>query len=220
MRTHLIRTLSLAALFGAAGITASCAGSRQVEPAMGLEGAKAKAKVDSARWPWTAGDVEFMSTMIAHHAQAIEMAKMAPKNGASRAVQVLGLRVINAQQDEIGMMNRWLEDRNQPTVVPNPKGHTMNMGGMQHTMLMPGMLTEEQMKELEAARGERFDYLFLTYMIQHHRGAITMVKELFSKHGAGQDETVFKFASDVETDQTTEVNRMLQMLLGFTPPEN
>jgi uncharacterized protein (DUF305 family) len=218
MRTHLsplIRTLSLAALFGAA----ACAGARGPKYVGGLEGARAKAKVDSARWPWTAGDVEFMSTMIAHHAQAIEMAKMAPLNGASRSVQILSQRVINAQQDEIGMMNRWLEDRNQPTVVPNPKGHTMVMNGATHTMLMPGMLTEEKMKELEAARGERFDYLFLSYMIEHHRGAITMVKELFSKRGAGQDETVFKFASDVETDQTTEVNRMLQMLLGFTPPE-
>jgi uncharacterized protein (DUF305 family) len=215
MRTHLIRILSLAALFGAA----ACGGARAPKQVMGLEGAIAKAKADSARWPWTAGDVEFMSTMIAHHAQAIEMAKLSPKNGASRAVQTLSLRVINAQQDEIGLMNRWLEERKQPTVVPNPKGHVMKMGGAEHTMLMPGMLSEQQMKELEEARGERFDYLFLTYMIQHHRGAISMVDELLAKKGAAQDETVFKFAADVHVDQTTEVNRMLQMLLGFTPPE-
>jgi uncharacterized protein (DUF305 family) len=185
---------------------------------MGLEGARARAKVDSARWPWTAADVEFMSTMIAHHAQAIEMSKLAPTRGASPSIITLTKRIINAQQDEIGLMNRWLEDRNQPTVVPNPKGHTMTMGGMTHTMLMPGMLTEAQMKDLEDARGERFDNLFLTYMIQHHRGAIVMVDELLSKKGAAQDETVFKFAADVHVDQTTEVNRMLQMLLGFTPP--
>ena len=91
---------------------------------------------------------------------------------------------------------------------------------MEHDMLMPGMLTEAQMKELDAARGEDFDRLFLTFMIQHHKGAVSMVRELFAARGAGQDETVFKFASDVEVDQTTEINRMLEMLfaLGSNPP--
>jgi uncharacterized protein (DUF305 family) len=96
----------------------------------------------------------------------------------------------------------------------------MKMDGMDHMMLMPGMLSEAQMKELDAARGEEFDRLFLTYMIQHHKGAVSMVKELFASQGAGQDETVFKFASDVQVDQTTEINRMLEMLfaLGSNPP--
>jgi len=87
-------------------------------------------------------------------------------------------------------------------------------------MLMPGMLTDAQMNELDAARGEDFDRLFLTFMIQHHKGAVSMVKELFAAQGAGQDETVFKFASDVQVDQTTEINRMLEMLfaLGSNPP--
>jgi uncharacterized protein (DUF305 family) len=215
MTTYTIRRAVLCALIL---VTAACAGTRGPTYVGGLEGARAKAKVDSARWPWTAGDVEFMSTMIAHHAQAIAMSKLAPTRGASPSIIKLTERIINAQQDEIDMMNRWLEDRNQPTVVPNPKGHVMTMGGTTHTMLMPGMLTEEKMKDLEAARGERFDNLFLTYMIEHHRGAIVMVDELLAKKGAAQDETVFKFAADVHVDQTTEVNRMLQMLLGFTPP--
>jgi uncharacterized protein (DUF305 family) len=87
------------------------------------------------------------------------------------------------------------------------------MGGMQHTMLMPGMLTPEQMRALDTARGAEFDRLFLTYMIQHHRGAVAMVQDLFAAHGAGQDETIFKFASDVSVDQTTEIARMSRMLL-------
>jgi uncharacterized protein (DUF305 family) len=93
---------------------------------------------------------------------------------------------------------------------------TMTMGGMQHEMLMPGMLTAAQMKQLDAARGPEFDRLFLTYMIQHHRGAVSMVKELFDSYGAGQDEVVFKFASDVNVDQTTEIARMDKMLIAVT----
>ncbi len=184
---------------------------------MGPEAAKVRARADSTRWPYTAADIAFMSTMMHHHAQAIVMAKWAPTHAASPAVIRLTERIINAQSDEIAMMTRWLEDRNQPVPVPNPAGMTMKMGTMEHTMLMPGMLTEAQMKELDAARGSEFDRLFLTFMIQHHRGAVTMVNELLASRGAGEDETVFKFASDVSVDQTTEINRMLQMLLALTP---
>jgi uncharacterized protein (DUF305 family) len=92
----------------------------------------------------------------------------------------------------------------------------MMMDGMEHEMLMPGMLTEAQMKELDAARGPEFDRKFLTFMIQHHRGAVSMVKDLFGTYGAGQDETVFKFASDVNVDQTTEIARMEKMLAAIT----
>jgi uncharacterized protein (DUF305 family) len=92
----------------------------------------------------------------------------------------------------------------------------MSMGGMQHEMLMPGMLTEAQMKQLDAARGPEFDRLFLTYMIQHHKGAVSMVKDLFDSYGAGQDEVVFKFASDVNVDQTTEIARMDKLLISLT----
>jgi uncharacterized protein (DUF305 family) len=181
--------------------------------ATGPEAAKAKARADSVRWPYTAADIRFMSTMMHHHAQAIVMSKMAPTHGASEALLRLTQRIINAQSDEIAMMSRWLADRNQPIPTPNPAGEVMQMDGMTHTTLMPGMLTEEQMKQLDAARGPEFDRLFLTFMIQHHRGAVTMVQELLANRGAANDETVFKFAADVNVDQTTEINRMLEMLL-------
>jgi uncharacterized protein (DUF305 family) len=154
-----------------------------------------------------------MSGMIHHHAQAITMARWAPTHGASPSVQRLCERIVNAQTDEIALMQRWLQERHQPVPDPNPAGMKMMMDGEEHVMLMPGMLTEEQMKQLDSARGPDFDRLFLTYMIQHHRGAVSMVQDLFANRGAGQDETVFKFASDVNVDQTTEINRMLQMLL-------
>lgn len=185
---------------------------------MGQEAGYAKARSDSARWPYTEADVHFMSTMIHHHAQAIKMANWATTHGANAEVQRLCARIINAQTDEIQMMQGWLRDRRRPVPEPNPAGMKMMMGGEEHLMLMPGMLTEAQMKELDAARNQDFDRAFLTFMIQHHRGAVAMVKELLDSRGAGQDETVFKFASDVNVDQTTEVNRMLQMLfeLGST----
>ena len=198
------------------GSAAACAGhsrSSAVAFTPGPEGAKAKARADSVRWPYTAADIRFMSTMMHHHAQAIVMAKMAPTHGASDAVLRLTQRIINAQTDEIALMSRWLADRNQPVPEPNPAGEVMQMDGMTHTMLMPGMLTEQQMRQLDSARGPEFDRLFLTGMIQHHRGAVTMVHELFANRGAANDETVFKFAADVNVDQTTEINRMLEMLL-------
>ena len=176
----------------------------------------AKARADSSRRPYTAADIQFMSGMIAHHAQAIAMARWAPNHGAGEAVSRLAERVINAQTDEITLMQHWLLDRNQPAPEPDPRGMRMQMNGMEHTMLMPGMLTPEQMQKLDAARGAEFDRLFLTFMIQHHRGAIEMVKELFSHPGAGQDEVVWKFASDVNVDQTTEIARMQRMLAALT----
>ena len=188
--------------------------SHAAEP-MGEAAAIARASADSARYPYTKADIDFMSGMIHHHAQAIKMSRWAPTHGASPAVVRLTERIINAQSDEIVLMSNWLSARRQPVPKPNPDGMTMDMGGMQHTMLMPGMLTEAQMKELDAARGEEFDRLFLTGMIQHHKGAVSMVKELFAARGAGQDEAIFKFASDVEVDQTTEINRMLEMLFAL-----
>jgi uncharacterized protein (DUF305 family) len=171
----------------------------------------AQAQADSARRPWTAADAQFMSHMIGHHAQAIVMARMAPTHGASPSILTLAARIINAQQDEIATMQRWLRDRRQPVPDAVP-GMKMVMNGVEHVMLMPGMLTDEQMAELDRARGKEFDRLFLTYMIRHHQGATSMVSDLFGTYGAGQDETVFKFASDVNVDQTTEIERMQRML--------
>jgi uncharacterized protein (DUF305 family) len=178
----------------------------------------AKAKADSARYPYTAADVHFMTAMIGHHAQAIVMSEWAPTHGASSSVRILAERIINAQQDEIASMQQWLRDRIQPVPNPDTAGMKMmmTMSGMEHEMLMPGMLTDAQMKQLDQARGPEFDRLFLRFMIQHHRGAVTMVKQLFDTYGAGQDQTIFKVASDVNTDQNTEIARMEKMLLTVT----
>lgn len=202
-------------------LLAGCATARPAPPAStplpsaalgGDPASVARARADSARYPYTTADIHFMTGMIGHHAQAIEMAQMAPTHGASETIRVLAGRIINAQRDEIVIMQRWLRDRRLP--VPEAKGGPMmmEMGGMQHEMLMPGMLTAAQMQELDAARGLTFDRLFLQFMIQHHRGAVSMVADLFAADGAGQNEIVFKFASDVNTDQTTEIARMERML--------
>ncbi|HWK90044.1 MAG TPA: DUF305 domain-containing protein, partial [Longimicrobium sp.] len=127
-------------------------------------------------------------------------------------VRTLAGRVINAQQDEIATMRQWLMDRGLPAVVPSTELYHGNAGHHGHEMLMPGMLSNAQIAQLDAARGPEFDRLFLTFMIQHHRGATEMVRELFSHPGAGEDETVFKFASDVNVDQETEIARMQRML--------
>jgi uncharacterized protein (DUF305 family) len=172
----------------------------------------AKAKADSARHPYTAADVQFMQGMISHHAQAIVMAGWSPTHGASASVRTLSERIINAQQDEIATMQQWLRDRQQQVPAADPKGMMMEMNGSEQQMLMPGMLTEAQMKQLDEATGAEYDKEFLTFMIQHHRGAVSMVQDLFATYGAGQDETVFKFASDVNVDQSTEIARMEKML--------
>ena len=197
---------------------------------MGDAAAVARARADSLRYPYTKGDIDFMTGMIHHHAQAITISRWTASHGADAAIQRLSARIINAQSDEIRLMQTWLKDRNQSVpqvdstgvVTMSHAGHSMpghDMSSMGATM-MPGMLTDAQVNELDAARGKEFDRLFLTYMMQHHRGAITMVKTLFASPGAGQDETVFKFANDVEVDQGTEIKRMLSIMLemGFVPP--
>ena len=167
------------------------------------------------KYPWTAADVEFVSGMISHHAQAIIMAGWAPTHGANKSVQVLCERIINAQTDEIVLMQMWLRDRNQPVPEAKPLPMKMVMNGAEHEMMMPGMLSDEQMKALDQARGSEFDRLFLTYMIQHHKGAITMVEKLLASAGAAQDEFVFKFQGDVFADQGTEIDRMQKMILSL-----
>jgi uncharacterized protein (DUF305 family) len=205
-------------------LATACSGARPetAHSAMGPEAAIARARADSLRYPYTKADIDFMAGMIHHHAQAIVMSRLAPTHGASPAVIRLTERIINAQADEIALMQTWLRDRNQPVPEPNPAGMPMQHGAMTHVMPMPGMLTPEQMKQLDAARGEQFDQLFLTLMIQHHRGALEMVRTLFESHGAAQDETIFAFANDVEVDQSTEITRMLQMLIEapVKPPED
>jgi uncharacterized protein (DUF305 family) len=208
-------TAVLALLAGCAGRSSRDPLTMSPQAAMGESAAMERARQDSLRYPYTQADVDFMSHMISHHAQAVAMSKLAPTHGASDAVKRLAARIINAQNDEIALMQTWLKDRRKPVPEPDPRGMKMTMGGHEHMMLMPGMLSEDEMKRLDAARGPEFDRLFLTYMIQHHRGAITMVDQLFASKGSAVNEAVFKFAADVHVDQTTEVERMLQMLLGL-----
>jgi uncharacterized protein (DUF305 family) len=185
-------------------------------PLSGVE----QARVDSIRRPYTEADIEFMSGMIGHHSQAVKMAGWAASHGASKSLQIFCGRIAMAQTAEIGLMSAWLKDRNQPVPEPDPRGMKMMMNGSEMFMMMPGMLTEDQMKQLDAARGVEFDRLFLTFMIQHHKGAITMVDKLENTAGADQDEIVFKFSNDVQADQTTEIERMQQMLDALPPAKS
>ena len=172
---------------------------------------------DTTQWPghypYTRADVDFVTGMIAHHAQAVLMAGWAPDRAMDPSVKTLCARIINAQTDEINLMQEWLRERHQPVPEPDPYGMKMNMGGAEHVMLMPGMLTGVELDSLKAARGYEFDRRFLHFMIRHHQGAVAMVQQLFASPGAGQDEWIFKFASDVNTDQSTEIVRMQKMLL-------
>ncbi len=173
----------------------------------------AKARADSAKLPYTTADVEFMQGMISHHAQAIAMSRLAPTRTTNRAILTLASRIINAQEDEIRIMQTWLADRQQPVQEARPMGMRHEMEGMTHDMLMPGMLSEEEVLALGRARDTAFDELFLRKMIQHHRGAVSMVATLFATPGGGEELTVFKFAADVNVDQTTEIARMELMLV-------
>ena len=176
----------------------------------------AQARADSGRPPHTAADVAFMTGMIAHHAQAVQMAGWAPSHGAGDAVGRLSERIAVGQRDEIDFMRRWLGDRRLPVPDADPAHHSMP--GMAHP-LMPGMLTAEQLTQLDNARGAEFDRLFLTFMIQHHQGALTMVEQLLGARGAARDEHVWKFVSDVNADQTTEIEFMSRMLAQLPPRE-
>lgn len=178
--------------------------------------AAARAPADRSRIPYTEADVRFMSGMIGHHAQAILIARWAPTHGASRQLQVLAERVINAQQDEIALMQRWLRDHGQAVPEPRIEEKTVSMNGSEHAHHMPGMLTTDQLAQLDAARGQEFDRLFLTFMIQHHKGAVAMVNELVSSQGAALDDTVFRLAADISADQSSEIDRMQRMLASMT----
>jgi uncharacterized protein (DUF305 family) len=157
---------------------------------------------DLSKVQHTPADVKFMQGMIGHHAQAIEMVDLLKTRTASDDMKKLALRIQVSQEDEIKMMREWLERRGQD--VPEHAHHT--------GMLMPGMLTADEMARLAAAKGPAFDRLFLEFMIKHHAGALTMVEELFASPGAGQESDLFAFASDVESDQRMEIERMAGML--------
>jgi uncharacterized protein (DUF305 family) len=208
-------------LLAAANILASA---RQADPAPvvvqpGAPGKPTKVLPSTTRAklpPVSAADVEFMQGMITHHAQAVEMTALIESRTENKDVRSLGARISHSQADEIRFMKRWLVTRGYPIEAPmssmdhSKVSHAHHMK-MSHD-LMPGMLTAEQMEALKNARGEAFDRLFLEGMIQHHGGALTMVKELFDSAGAGQEAELFNFATDVDSGQRAEIRVMQNML--------
>jgi len=160
---------------------------------------------------WSKADVEFMQGMIMHHEQAVVMTALIPTHTENKDMRLLGSRMSSTQSDEIKMMRRWLTVRGEPDSMSMPGMPDMDMSG--HPMpLMPGMLTPKQMEALRNAKGAEFDRLFLTGMIQHHNGALVMVKDLFDTAGAGQDADIFNFATDVDNSQRAEIKIMQSML--------
>jgi uncharacterized protein (DUF305 family) len=169
--------------------------------------------------PGSAADVQFMQGMIMHHAQAVEMTALIESHTESKDLRSLGARISSSQSDEIKFMKRWLAVRGEPLSPAMPEMRMdMSMDTSAHSMLMPGMLTPKQMETLRKAKGEDFDHLFLTGMIQHHNGALIMVKDLFDTAGAGQDAELFNFATDVDSGQRAEI-RIMQNMLGQKPLE-
>ncbi len=171
--------------------------------------------------PGSPKDVEFMQGMIMHHAQAVEMTALIESRTENKELRLLGARISKSQADEMKFMRRWLEARGEPVSPPkhDMPGHDMpghDMPG--HHTLMPGMLTPKQMDALRKAKGAEFDRLFLTGMIQHHNGALIMVKELFETAGAGQDADLFNFATDADSGQRAEI-KIMQTMLGEKPVE-
>ena len=159
----------------------------------------------------TEADIKFMQGMIGHHAQAVEMVDLLNKNTSNPNMRRLGLRIKVSQEDEINMMRKWLADHG--AAIPGPHSHH-EPGGF-----MPGMLTQEEMDTLAAAKDKEFDRLVLRGMIKHHGGAIQMVQALFATPGAGQEGGIFAFASDVDSDQRMEIERMGAMLAMMKEPQ-
>jgi uncharacterized protein (DUF305 family) len=175
----------------------------------------AEKATDLSQVQFTGADIKFMQGMIGHHAQALEMVSLLKQRSHNEDMKKLGLRIELSQDDEIQMMQRWLQVRGQQV----PSRNAMHMHG---ATLMPGMLTPDEMKQLQDASGPRFDRLFLEGMIKHHGGALTMVEELLATPGAAQESEVFAFVSDVEADQRMEIDRMgamLATLKGREPKE-
>ena len=184
--------------------------------------------------PRSPKDAEFMQGMIMHHAQAVEMTALIESHTENKDVRLLGARISQSQSDEMKFMKRWLEIRGEPVSPPMPgmpsmdmpskgmSGHDMSshhqMDMSSHHMSMPGMLTPKQMDALGKAKGAEFDQLFLIGMIQHHNGALIMVKDLFDTAGAGQDAELFNFATDVDSGQRAEI-RIMQTMLDEKPLE-
>ena len=158
-----------------------------------------------------------MQGMIMHHGQAVEMTALINDRSTNKKLRLLGARISHSQAEEMKYMERWLELRGEPTSMSMPAmQHMPGMDMSRHQHLMPGMLTNEQMDALKAAKGAEFDRLFLMGMIQHHKGALVMVEELFNTAGAGQDSELFNFATDVDSGQRAEI-KIMETMLGERP---
>jgi len=215
-RFPLVSAVTALAVVATAACATATPSSGTVRPATGDQATPSPAtpiRADSSRPTYAAGDVRFMTGMIHHHAQAVLMAGWAPTHGASQAVRAMCERIVVGQRDEIALMQRWLRERHE--AVPEAEASHDMRPGMDHSRMMPGMLTAEQLAQLDGARGPEFDRLFLRFMIRHHQGAITMVDQLFGSQGAGEEEAVFRIASDVYADQSTEIDRMQKMLAAL-----
>ncbi len=210
--------LMACALVTFSGITVSA----QVIVQPGAPGQASKTLPASTRAqlpPRSLKDIEFMQGMIMHHAQAVEMVALMSDRTQRKDLLLLGARIAHSQSDEMNFMKRWLEARGESTEMKMQHMSHDDMDGMDmshHQMLMPGMLTAKQMTELKNSKGAEFDKLFLTGMIQHHGGALTMVKDLFDTAGGGQDAQLFNFATDVDSGQRAEI-KIMQEMLGEKP---
>jgi len=173
------------------------------------------ARPDLVRQPFSQADIDFMAGMIPHHAQAVVIAGWAASHGARADIRVLCERMVVAQRDEIAFMQNWLRDRGQAVPATDATHHRMKMNGVEHDMLMPGMLSPEDLAQLDKARGRDWDRMFLTFMIRHHEGAMKMVVDLFASYGAMQDDDVYTLASDIHSDQEIEIERMNKLLAGL-----
>lgn len=221
------RALTVSACLLAVGCASTKAGDGTATPGPSGDPAAEAGQPDAPAASHTAADVAFMRSMIHHHAQAVVMARLVPDRAASPAVRRLAARILNSQKTEISLMADWLRDRAEP--VPKragvavdsaleeeqgdaPPGGLEPPGGWDAGPQMPGILSDAQMSRLEAARGEEFDRLFLSYMIEHHDGAVVMVDRLVGEPGAAREESVFRLASGIRADQSSEIDRMRTML--------
>ena len=222
----LVGASALTGFCSSTGLFSSATRAQQTDPATpvvvqpGAPGKPSRTLPPSTRAtlpPRSHADVEFMQGMIMHHAQAVEMTALIASHTENKVLRSLGAKISSSQSDEIKFMQRWLAARGEPISMA-----TQGMPGMdmprQPMALMPGMLTPEQMEALRKARGAEFERLFLNGMIQHHNGALIMVKDLFDTAGAGQDAELFNFATDVDTGQRAEI-RIMQNMLERKPLE-
>jgi uncharacterized protein (DUF305 family) len=224
LRSGMITASALTGLFSLAVCAQQPAPPRPVVVQPGAPGEPTRTLPLSTRAtlpPRSKADVQFMQGMIMHHAQAVEMTALIESHTQNKDLRLLGARISHSQSEEIRFMKRWLTARGESISLAMPEMPDMDMsstGMSAHSMLMPGMLTPKQMEALRQAKGEDFDLLFLTGMIQHHNGALIMVKDLFDTAGAGQDAEIFNFTTDVDSGQRAEI-RIMQTMLGEQPLE-